>query len=136
GGRLAFPDRRIGVKSSRDSGYSGFWRTQGLDQNAAESAESAESKSTWWDCWQVAEEEKTATTTAVDSTHGYFLRADSSMSQAASGKSTKSLNSPAPRSHKPPSITTHSPLIYSERSLSKNAARLASSSWRPKRFIG
>ncbi len=39
----------------------------------------------------------------------YFLRADSSMSHAASGRSRKSLNSPAPRSHRPPSITTHSP---------------------------
>src|SRR5580700_9692103 len=39
----------------------------------------------------------------------YFFRADSSMSQAASGRSRKSLNSPAPRSHRAPSITTHSP---------------------------
>src|SRR5258705_11136114 len=49
---------------------------------------------------------------------------------------SRSLNSPAPCSHWPPSITTHSPLMYCDISLIRNAARLVSSSWRPKRFMG
>src|SRR5207302_5122914 len=64
------------------------------------------------------------------------FRACSIFSHIASGSSTRSLNSPAPRSHWPPSITTHSPLMYSAMSLSRKAARLANSSWRPKRFMG
>src|SRR5256885_1976663 len=66
----------------------------------------------------------------------FFARAASIASQADSGSIVKSLNSPAPRSHFAPSITTHSPLMYSAISLSRKAARLVSSSWRPKRFIG
>src|SRR6267378_1682131 len=66
----------------------------------------------------------------------FFGRAASIASQAASGSNSRSLNSPAPRSHCAPSITTHSPLMYSAMSLMRNAARLASSSCRPKRFIG
>ena len=42
-----------------------------------------------------------------------LLLSCSKASHIASGKSMASLNSPAPRSHKPPSITTHSPLTYS-----------------------
>ena len=49
---------------------------------------------------------------------------------------SRSLNSPAPCSHWPPSITTHSPLIYCDMSLIRNAARLVSSWCLPKRFMG
>src|SRR5258708_36671809 len=67
----------------------------------------------------------------------YFLtRADSSCSQYESGSMSRSLNSPAPCSHWPPSITIHSPFMYCDISLMRNAARLVSSSWRPKRFMG
>src|SRR4029077_7519087 len=57
-------------------------------------------------------------------------------SHAESGRVRRSLNSPAPRSQRAPSITTHSPLMYSAMSLIRKAARLVSSSWRPKRFMG
>jgi len=43
--------------------------------------------------------------------HCFLLRADSSCSQKESGSEDSSLNSPAPWSHWPPSITTHSPLM-------------------------
>ncbi len=42
------------------------------------------------------------------------FRAASIASHVSSGRSTRSLNCPAPRSHCPPSITTHSPLTYSD----------------------
>jgi putative ABC transport system permease protein len=41
----------------------------------------------------------------------FFWRPDSMASHAESGSKPRSLNSPAPRSHCPPSITTHSPLM-------------------------
>src|ERR1700685_484171 len=66
----------------------------------------------------------------------FLERADSMACQAPSGSESKSLNSPAPRSQRAPSMTTHSPLMYSDMSLRRKAARLVSSSWRPKRFIG
>src|SRR5258708_25559060 len=68
--------------------------------------------------------------------YDFLVRAAAICSQAESGNISRSLNSPAPRSHCAPSITTHSPLMYGERSLNRKAARLVNSSWRPKRFIG
>ena len=46
------------------------------------------------------------------------------------------VNWPAPFSHSPPSMTTHSPLMYSVASETRNAARSASSSCRPARLSG
>src|SRR5262249_48020751 len=48
----------------------------------------------------------------------------------------RSLNSPAPCSHWPPSITTHSPLMYGAMSLMRKTAKLVSSWCLPKRFMG
>src|SRR6202022_2924526 len=45
-------------------------------------------------------------------------------------------NSPAPAIHSPPSIVTQSPVWYGQGSESRNAARLATSSGRPKRARG
>src|ERR1700722_5204842 len=72
----------------------------------------------------------------MESNQDFLERADSMACQALSGRSRRSLNSPAPRSQRAPSITTHSPLMYSDMSLRRKAARLVSSSWRPKRFMG
>src|SRR5215211_3392623 len=46
------------------------------------------------------------------------------------------LKSPPEASHPPPSIVTHSPVMYGAASLTRKAARLANSSWLPKRRIG
>src|SRR5450755_722619 len=47
----------------------------------------------------------------AESFQDFFVRAAAMASQAESGSIRRSLNSPAPRSHWAPSITTHSPLI-------------------------
>src|SRR5260370_16751073 len=65
---------------------------------------------------------------------GFFGRAASICSQAASGNISKSLNSPAPRNHCAPSITTHSPLMYSAMPLLRNPPTPPRSCSRPTRF--
>src|SRR5205823_4592353 len=55
---------------------------------------------------------------------------------SAGGANVQAMGQPRLRGHCRPSITTHSPLMCSAMSLRRNAARLASSSGRPKRFIG